>query len=119
MNCSQISDNRSKNPGCPILPPGMPSGPSPVVPPGMPSAPDSMLPPGMPSAPDSMLPPGIPSGPGPVIRPELSGFPIGMGYVPIQSWETLYPVEYGFQHGTIFPSLDYPFVVGRCWAWQG
>ena len=83
MNCSQISDNRSRKPGCPILPPGMPSGP------------------------------------GPVIRPELSGFPIGMGYVPIQSWETLYPVEYGFQHGTIFPSLDYPFVVGRCWAWQG
>jgi len=41
-------------------------------------------------------------------------FPVGMGYVPVQPWECPYPIERGFQRGTIFQSLDYPFVMGRC-----
>lgn len=41
-------------------------------------------------------------------------FPVGMGYVPMQCWETPYPMAQGFQRGTIFPSLDYPFMMGRC-----
>ncbi len=41
-------------------------------------------------------------------------YPIGMGYVPVQEWETPYPKEQGFRRGTIFPSLDYPFLMGRC-----
>ena len=41
-------------------------------------------------------------------------FPVGMGYVPMQNWETPYSMEQGFRRGTIFPSLDYPFMMGRC-----
>ena len=41
-------------------------------------------------------------------------FPIGMGYVPMQMWGTIYPLARGFVRGTIFPSLDLPFAVGRC-----
>jgi hypothetical protein len=37
-----------------------------------------------------------------------------MGYVPWQNWETTYPLTQGYHRGTIFPSLDYPFVMGRC-----
>ena len=58
-------------------------------------------------------------GPGPVIigQNQMAGFenyPVGMGYVPWQMWETPYPMDRGFHRGTIFPSLDYPFVMGRC-----
>ena len=45
-------------------------------------------------------------------------FPVGMGYVPMQRWETPYPIEHGFMRGTIFPSLDYPFMMGGCRRWQ-
>lgn len=41
-------------------------------------------------------------------------YPIGMGYVPIQQWEQTYPVAQGLNQGTIFPSLDLPFMQGRC-----
>ena len=41
-------------------------------------------------------------------------FPIGMGYVPWQQWQQTYPLEKGFQQGTIFPDLDLPFVMRRC-----
>ena len=41
-------------------------------------------------------------------------YPAGMGYVPMQNWEPPFPLDHGFQRGTIFPSLDYPFVMGRC-----
>lgn len=40
--------------------------------------------------------------------------PIGMGYVPMQQWGTVYPADTGFQRGTIFPELDLPFQMGRC-----
>ena len=62
---------------------------------------------------------GCQQGPGPVIigQNQIAGFenyPVGMGYVPWQMWETPYPMDRGFCRGTIFPSLDYPFVMGRC-----
>lgn len=41
-------------------------------------------------------------------------FPIGMGYVPMQRWETPYSMAQSLQRGTIFPSLDDPFMMGRC-----
>ena len=41
-------------------------------------------------------------------------FPIAMAYVPWQVWEQPYPLEQGFNRGTIFPELDLPFVMGRC-----
>lgn len=41
-------------------------------------------------------------------------YPVGMGYVPTQPWETPYPLNTALMAGTIFPSLDYPFVMGRC-----
>lgn len=39
---------------------------------------------------------------------------IGMGYVPWQKWSHTYPMEQGFTRGTIFPELDFPFLMGRC-----
>ncbi|MCI9163748.1 MAG: spore coat associated protein CotJA [Lachnospiraceae bacterium] len=44
----------------------------------------------------------------------LNQMPIGMGYVPWQRWGQTYPIEQGFSRGTIFPELDFPFVMGRC-----
>ena len=41
-------------------------------------------------------------------------YPVGMGYVPTQPWETPYPLNTALMAGTIFPSLNYPFVMGRC-----
>ena len=62
------------------------------------------------------------SGPGPVVRPVANFcfdgndpiFPVGMGYVPVQMWGTTYPLARGFVRGTIFPTLDLPFAMGRC-----
>lgn len=39
---------------------------------------------------------------------------VGMGYVPWQKWGHTYPVEQGLTRGTIFPDLDFPFLMGRC-----
>ena len=50
----------------------------------------------------------------PGMWPGSDRFPVGMGYVPMQNWETPYSMEMGYRHGTIFPSLDYPFVMGGC-----
>ena len=36
--------------------------------------------------------------------------PIGMSYVPYQMWEKPYDDAVGFVRGTIFPSLDKPFI---------
>lgn len=36
--------------------------------------------------------------------------PVGMAYVPYQMWETPYDDVVGFVRGTIFPSLDKPFI---------
>ncbi len=43
--------------------------------------------------------------------------PLAMAYVPFQSWEKPYDSDAGLERGTIFPSLDKPFIgeeaVGR------
>ena len=39
---------------------------------------------------------------------------VGIGYVPWQQWECTYPLGQGLFIGTVFPSLDKPFVIGRC-----
>lgn len=36
-------------------------------------------------------------------------FPIGMGYVPMQTWGNLYPLEQGLREGTIFMELNQIF----------
>ena len=36
--------------------------------------------------------------------------PIGMAYVPYQQWEKLYDDAVAISRGTIFPSLDKPFI---------
>lgn len=36
--------------------------------------------------------------------------PIGMAYVPYQMWEEPYDMETAHSRGTIFPSLDKPFI---------
>ncbi|HHX56731.1 MAG TPA: spore coat associated protein CotJA [Clostridiales bacterium] len=38
--------------------------------------------------------------------------PLGMAYVPFQPWEQPYEAEQGFERGTMFPSLDFPFKRG-------
>ena len=35
---------------------------------------------------------------------------LAMAYVPIQNWEELYGEEEAFKTGTIFPSLNFPFL---------
>lgn len=37
---------------------------------------------------------------------------LGMAYVPEQQWETPYEITEGFHRGTLFPSLDKPFMGG-------
>ena len=36
--------------------------------------------------------------------------PVAMAYVPFQSWEKPYDMDAGLSRGTIFPSLDKPFI---------
>ncbi len=36
--------------------------------------------------------------------------PVGMAYVPYQMWEKIYDSNIGFARGTVFPSLDKPFI---------
>jgi hypothetical protein len=36
--------------------------------------------------------------------------PIGMCYVPFQQWETPFAENVALEKGTIFPSLDLPFM---------
>ncbi|HJC48693.1 MAG TPA: spore coat associated protein CotJA [Candidatus Lachnoclostridium pullistercoris] len=45
---------------------------------------------------------------------DISSFPVGMTYVPMQKWQQTYDLGLGFSRGTIFPDLDFPFVMGRC-----
>lgn len=39
-----------------------------------------------------------------------SHFPIGMCYVPWQTFQSIYPLDKGFCAGTLFPCLDKPFL---------
>ena len=36
--------------------------------------------------------------------------PVAMAYVPFQSWEKPYDMDAGLSRGTVFPSLDKPFI---------
>ena len=39
--------------------------------------------------------------------------PIGMAYVPVQFWEKTYDDATALARGTLFPSLDKPFIGGE------
>lgn len=39
-----------------------------------------------------------------------SAWPIGMAYVPMQSFQNLYRVEEALSRGTVFRDLDMPFL---------
>lgn len=128
MNCNQSSGYQGRmpgmmmNPGAPCPPPGSqrPIPGSPCVNPGFQrsgqSTPRPIPGPQRPGQTSSYT---IPEPQRPEPRPPRSDFgppryPVGMGYVPVQEWETPYSMEQGFRRGTIFPSLDYPFLMGRC-----
>ena len=40
----------------------------------------------------------------------MSHFPIGMSYVPWQSWNKIYRSDIAIERGTIFQELDLPFL---------
>ena len=103
MNCKQNSG----------YPPRRPMGPGPMAYHGsMPCQQESYQRPTLNPGPGAnMCGPAIP---GPNQMAGMDRFPVGMGYVPMQNWETPFPMERGFHRGTIFPSLDYPFVMGGC-----
>ena len=107
MNCNQNSGYPPRRP-CPM--PNPMANPNQVPNPMPCSVPNPMLNPNPPYAgscrPDGRMEFRPPAG--------FDRYPIGMGYVPMQNWETPYPMGQGFCKGTIFPSLDYPFVMGRC-----
>lgn len=98
MNFNMSSDNAARNPGM------MPT-PCTVAMPG-PGAMTEVAP----NPAGAMPNPAAPGGQ----WPSMDRFPVGMGYVPMQNWEEPYPMEQGFHRGTIFPSLDLPFMMGRC-----
>ena len=41
---------------------------------------------------------------------ELHDLPLAMAYVPMQCWERTFPENIALARGTVFPSLDLPFV---------
>lgn len=43
----------------------------------------------------------------------FSDFPIGMGYVPWQTWRNIYEPDKALMQGTIFAELDKPFLGAR------
>ncbi len=40
--------------------------------------------------------------------------PLGMAYVPWQTFGTMYPMQQGMRRGTMFPCLDFDFMGRRC-----
>ena len=40
--------------------------------------------------------------------------PLGMAYVPWQSFGEMYPMQQGLNRGTMFPCLDFDFMGRRC-----
>lgn len=62
----------------------------------------------------SYFPTGQRNCPGTVTGP-VESYPVAMGYVPMQQWRQTYSIDDGFMRGTIFPELDLPFVMGRCY----
>lgn len=47
-------------------------------------------------------------------RNDMPGFQLAMAYVPWQCWGDQYCCDEALQRGTIFPALDFPFLIGRC-----
>ena len=47
-------------------------------------------------------------------REPCDDFPIAMAYVPWQQWSNTYDLDRALPAGTIFPELDFPFLMGRC-----
>ncbi|MBS5725492.1 MAG: spore coat associated protein CotJA [Clostridiales bacterium] len=45
---------------------------------------------------------------------KLAGLPLAMAYVPMQEWRNLYDLEDGFDRGTLFRELDFPFYPTAC-----
>ena len=48
------------------------------------------------------------------VQPDLSSYPLSMIYSPYQEFDDLYELEEGFNKGTIFRKLDYPFYMASC-----
>lgn len=46
--------------------------------------------------------------------PKLRDVPLAMVYSPYQEWDKLYDEEIGFEHGTVFKDLDFPFYPTPC-----
>ena len=44
----------------------------------------------------------------------LLPLPLAMAYVPVQTWGETYDPETALCRGTLFPSLDLPFMRGGC-----
>lgn len=44
------------------------------------------------------------------VRNTVDDLPIGMAYVPWQTWREIYDAEKGLCQGTIFKELDLPFL---------
>lgn len=42
----------------------------------------------------------------------FSDWPLAMAYVPMQPWEETYALKKALDAGTLFPSLDLPFIGG-------
>lgn len=45
---------------------------------------------------------------------QMNGFAVAMSYTPWQQWERTYEPSAALKRGTIFPSLDLPFLGGGC-----
>lgn len=58
--------------------------------------------------------PGGRRGPAHPACSDAEEFPIGMAYVPWQTFRDLYCYEKALCVGSIFQELDKPFVIGRC-----
>ena len=46
--------------------------------------------------------------------PMLTGAPLAMAYVPVQTWGETYSPDRALCRGTLFPALDLPFERGGC-----
>ncbi len=48
-----------------------------------------------------------------VVCVKTENFPVGMAYVPMQTWGPIYEPGKALCQGTLFPDLDKPFLGGR------
>lgn len=50
----------------------------------------------------------------PMMKDNNLSMQLAMAYVPWQQWSQTYPIDQALIRGTLFPELDFPFVMGRC-----